>query len=72
MKHSIAALAALALAAAPAAAAAAPPPLAPASEHIEGSELRGAVYWLLPVLVIVALLIAMSAGDDSNATPLSP
>jgi hypothetical protein len=70
MKHSIAALAALALAAAPAAAA--PPPLTPASEHIEGSELHGAVYWLLPVLVIVALLVAISAGDDGDATPLSP
>ncbi|HEY0012351.1 MAG TPA: hypothetical protein VGB79_05805 [Allosphingosinicella sp.] len=70
MKQMIAAFAALALAAAPAAAA--PQPLQPAPERIEGSELSGGVYWLLPVLVIIALLIAIGAGEDGEATPLSP
>jgi len=65
------ALAAFALAAAPAAAA--PAPLAPASEQVQGSELhgRGPVYWLLPALIIVALLIAITRGEDSGP-PASP
>lgn len=69
MKQRTAAFAALALVAAPAAAA--PQPIAPASETVEGSELRGrsAVYWVLPALIIVALLLAMTAGDGSNAQP---
>ena len=70
MKRLTATLAALALTAA-APAAAAPQPLEPAPETVEGSELEGAVYWLLPVLVLIALIIAMTAGDD-EATPASP
>jgi hypothetical protein len=72
MKHLTAAIAALALAAAPAAAA--PQPIAPAPEHVEGSELNGgnAVYYILPVLIIAAILLAMTAGGDNDAKPASP
>jgi hypothetical protein len=71
MKHLTAALAALALAAAPAAAAPAPAPaLQPAPESIEGSELNGSVYWILPALIVIALLIAILAGGDDQ--PESP
>jgi hypothetical protein len=70
MKQMLAALAALTLAAAPAAAA--PQPIEPASESAEGSGLRGGVYWVLPVLIVIALLIAILAGGDDEAEPLSP
>ena len=71
MKKTAAALAALALAAAPAAAAPRAPDLEPAGERAEGSAMHdGAVYWLLPALIVVALLIAILAGEDEE--PRSP
>jgi hypothetical protein len=72
MKHFTAAFAALALSAAPAAAA--PQPIAPASESVEGAELRGGnkVYWILPALIVVALLIAILAGGGGDEQPESP
>ena len=70
MNKTAAALAAFALAAAPAAAAPRPPALEPAGEHSEGSEMRGgSVYWLLPALIVIALLIAILAGGDEPASP---
>lgn len=68
-----AALAALSLAAAPAVAQTAPPPV-PASEEAEGSALRGdsnPAYYILPILIVIALLIAMLRGDDGEP-PVSP
>ena len=62
--------ASLALAAAPAVAA---PTVAPATEQVEGSELRGrSIYWALPLLIVIALLIAILAGDDDDTQPASP
>jgi hypothetical protein len=64
-------LASLSLAAAPAAAAPSPEPLEPAPETAKGSELRGrTAYYILPVLVVIALLIAILAGEDEG--PESP
>ncbi|HYG30033.1 MAG TPA: hypothetical protein VD887_07445 [Allosphingosinicella sp.] len=68
-----AALAAFSLAAAPAVARPAPPPQ-PAGEQAEGSTLRGdtnPAYYILPVLILIALLIAMLRGEDGE-TPISP
>lgn len=66
-------LAALSLAAAPAVAQAAPSPL-PQPEQAEGSALRGdsnPAYYILPILIVIALLIAMLRGDDGEP-PVSP
>jgi len=64
-------LASLSVAAAPAAIAAPAAPLEPAPETAEGSELRGrTAYFILPVLVVIALLIAILAGEDEG--PESP
>lgn len=64
-------IAAAALSAGPLAAAPVP---APAPENVEGSALRGveAAYWILPLLIVIALLIAILAGDEPNTQPLSP
>lgn len=71
MNRTAAAFAAFALAAAPAAAAPRPPALEPAGEQAQGSAVRGGtVYWLLPALIVLALLIAILAGGDE--TPRSP
>ncbi|HEX8644000.1 MAG TPA: hypothetical protein VF702_08830 [Allosphingosinicella sp.] len=71
MNKTAAALAAFALAAAPASAAPRGPALEPAGERIEGSAMRGgSVYWLLPALIVLALLIAILAGDED--APKSP
>ena len=61
-----AAFAALALAAAPVAAT--PPP---APERVEGSEIRGgtAAYVLLPIVIVIALLIAITKGDGEPESP---
>ena len=69
MKQLTAALAALVLAAAPAAAA--PQPIAPAAETVHGSELNGgnAIYYILPALIILVILLAMTAGGDTDAKP---
>jgi hypothetical protein len=66
----IALIAAAALAAAPAAAATAAPLPEPAPETADGSGMRGAVVYVLPLLVLIALLIAMTnGGDDAPASP---
>jgi hypothetical protein len=71
MKKTAAAFAAFALAAAPAAAASPMPAIEPAGEHAEGNAVRGGtVYWLLPALIVLALLIAILAGGDE--APKSP
>jgi hypothetical protein len=64
-----AALAALALAAAPAGAAAQVPAPEPAAETVEGSEMRGASYWIVPALVVIAILIAILAGEEEPNSP---
>lgn len=71
MNKAAAALAALSLLAAAPATAQAPraPAPEPDSEQVEGSAVRGGVYWLLPVLVIVALLTGILAGGDEPASP---
>jgi len=68
-----AALAALSLPAAPAAAQPAPPPV-PAPEQAEGSALGGdtdPAYFILPILILIALLIAVLRGEDDDP-PISP
>lgn len=73
LKKLPAALAALSLAAAPAIAGATPPPT-PSTEEAEGSTLRGdsnPAYYILPVLIVIALLIAMLRGEGDEP-PLSP
>jgi hypothetical protein len=72
MTRIAAAFAALLLAAAPAAAQAQPPALDPASETAEGSEFRSGIYWVLPALIVIALLIAILAGDGGDEQPASP
>ncbi|HEX8193437.1 MAG TPA: hypothetical protein VF552_11115 [Allosphingosinicella sp.] len=72
MKPIATALAALALAAAPTAASAAPQPIEPASESADGSALRGGAIWILPALILVALLIAILAGEGGDEMPASP
>ena len=64
----LAALAAASLAAAPAAAQPAPQP---ATESVEGSELRGEskAYYILPVLVLIALLVAVLKGEEGPSSP---
>ena len=70
MKKTAAVLSAFALAAAPATAAPRAPALQPAGEQAEGSAMRGgAVYWLLPALIVLALLIAILAGDEEPRSP---
>ncbi|MEA3016471.1 MAG: hypothetical protein QOI38_1193 [Sphingomonadales bacterium] len=67
-----AALATVSLAAAPAAARPAPPP-APAPEQAEGSALRGdtnPAYYILPLLIVIALLVAALRGEEE--APTSP
>lgn len=62
--------AAIVMAVAPAAAA---PPPAPAAEAVEGSGLRSdAALYVLPLLIVIALLIAILAGEDGEAAPASP
>ena len=63
----VACVVAAALAAAPAAAAPAAP--LPAPERAAGSELRGdpAIY-VLPLLIVIALLIAILAGEEDPRT----
>ena len=67
----LAALAAFSLAAAPAAAQPRRAP-EPAPEQVQGSELRGggSAYVVLPILVVIALLIALLSGEDEG--PESP
>jgi hypothetical protein len=64
----LAALAAASLAAAPVAAQPAP---APAPETVEGSALRGEpkAYYILPVLVLIALLVAVLKGEEGPSSP---
>lgn len=64
----LAALAAASLAAAPLAAQPAPQP---APETVAGSELRGEskAYYILPVLVLIALLIAVMKGEEEPSSP---
>ena len=71
MRYLLAFAAAAALAAAQAAAAtAAPAPPAPASERVEGSALRrDAAIYVLPLLVVIALLIAILAGEEEPESP---
>ena len=59
-------------AAAPVAAPGAAP--APSPEAVDGSALRGgnAAYWGLPLLIVIALLIAILASDEPNTKPASP
>jgi hypothetical protein len=71
----ISAAAALALAAGPAAAAARTPPPAiqapvPAAETVEGSEIRGG--FILPLLVIIAVIIAVLLLTKNDDKPHSP
>lgn len=72
-KKLITAVASLALVAAPTVAAAqsAPAPVAPASETVEGNELRGG--FILP-LAVIALLIAgyFLFIEDGDEDPISP
>jgi hypothetical protein len=71
MNRIAAALAALSLTAAPAAARQSA--IEPAPETTGGSELRsGATYWIVPALVLVALLIAILAGEEDADPPKSP
>lgn len=72
MNRIAAAFAALSLAAAPALAQSQPPALDPAPETAEGSTLRSGIYWVLPALIVVALLIAILAGDGGDEQPASP
>lgn len=72
MNRIAAAFAAFSLAAAPAAAQAQAPALDPALETAEGSEFRNATYWALPALIVIALLIAILAGDGGDEQPASP
>jgi hypothetical protein len=65
-----AALTALSLAAVPAAARPAPAP-SPAPEQAEGSALRGdtnPAYYILPLLIVIALLVAALRGDEEPPT----
>ena len=53
---------------------AAPPPPEPASEHVEGAELR-TTYVVIGGIVTLALLIYLVGtllDNDTNAVPLSP
>jgi hypothetical protein len=65
--------AAASLCAAPAAAAPSPAP-APAAETVDGSALHGIdpAYWILPLLIVIALLIAILASEEPNSKPASP
>jgi hypothetical protein len=71
LRRFLAFVAAATLIAAPAAAAPAP---APARASVEGSAIRGVdtAYWILPALIVLALLVAILAKDQPKATPLSP
>jgi hypothetical protein len=64
----LAAVAAASLAAAPAAARQAPQP---ALETVQGSELRGenAAYFILPILVLLAILFAVLKGEEGPSSP---
>jgi hypothetical protein len=72
-KQIIAATAAVALSVTPtlAAAQSAPSELAPASESVEGSELRGG--FIIPLIAIVAIILGILAAiHDDEDPPKSP
>ena len=75
-KKVITAASAVALMAAPTVAAAQyAPPVEPASETVEGSELRGG--WIIPLIALIAIILGLCAatdicGGDDEDPPTSP
>ncbi|MFL6857551.1 MAG: hypothetical protein ACJ8DZ_08605 [Allosphingosinicella sp.] len=45
-------------------------PVAPAAEHVQGSELNHG--FILPLIAIIAIIIAIILLTDNNDTPKSP
>jgi len=69
-KSLVALLAAASLAASPAAAQPAPAAAEPAPEHVQGSALRsGAEIYILPLIVLLAVLLAMVKDKEEPASP---
>lgn len=70
-KKAITAVSAVALLTAPTIAAAQTAPVEPASESVEGSELRGG--FIIPLIAIIAIILGiLAATQDSGDRPTSP
>ena len=71
-KKAITAVSAVALLATPTIAAAQTAPVEPASESVEGSELRGG--FVIPLIALIAIILGILAAthDDDDDLPHSP
>lgn len=70
-KKAITAVSAVALLAAPTIAAAQTAPVEPATESVEGSELRGG--FIIPLIALVAIILGiLAATQDDGDRPTSP
>ena len=71
-KKAITAVSAVALLATPTIAAAQTAPVEPASETVEGSELRGG--FIIPLIALIAIILGILAAthDDDDDLPHSP
>ncbi len=71
-KKAITAVSAVALLATPTIAAAQTAPVEPASESVEGSELRGG--FIIPLIALIAIILGILAAthDDDDDLPHSP